>query len=159
MRPLIGLFVLAFLSCSPPSETTVASDGSKATNNKEPMRTDAEKLEGAWQATSVETDGKKAPADFAARIQMRFDKGFLMVKGLFGDNREVACQLKLDSDKKPKTIDYTGLGTKQTVLGIYELDGDTLKLCIVTRERERPKEFKTEAGSNLTLLELKRVKK
>jgi uncharacterized protein (TIGR03067 family) len=156
MRLLFGLLMLALLSCS---QTFAAPDASKGDDKKEAAKTDAEKLTGAWQATSVETDGAKAPADFAAKIQLRFEKGFLMIKGLFGDNREVPCQLKLDPDKKPKTLDYTGLGTKQTVLGIYELDGDTLKLCIITKERERPKEFKTEAGSNLTLMELKRVKK
>lgn len=154
MRFLLPAFLMiAGLSCSP-VEPLAAGDPAKGGAGI----SDTAKLEGKWQVIRVETDGTMAPDEFAEKIQMRFEKGFLLVKGLFGDNREVPCQLKLDPDKTPKTIDYADLGTKRAVLGIYELDGDRLKLCIITKERERPKEFKTEAGSNLTLMDLKRSK-
>jgi uncharacterized protein (TIGR03067 family) len=120
-------------------------------------KTDAEQLEGTWVATLVETDGSKAPADFTARVQMKFQNGFLMIRGLLGDNREVPCQFQIDPDKIPRSIDWTDLGSKQTVLGIYELDGDRLKLCIITTKRARPTEFKTQPKSNLSYLELKRA--
>jgi uncharacterized protein (TIGR03067 family) len=145
MRRLLASTLLLLVSCG------CSSDRSAGV-----ARTDAEKLEGTWLATRVETDGKQAPADFTARIQMKFQGGMLMIRGLLGDNRELPCQLKLDPEKTPRTIDWSGLGTSETVLGIYELDGDRLRLCIITRPRERPTEFKTEPGSNLTCLELKR---
>jgi uncharacterized protein (TIGR03067 family) len=126
-------------------------------NRSEVEKTDAEKLEGTWTATLVQTDGKKAPADFTARIQMKFQNDALMIRGLLGDNREVPCRFHIDPEKTPRTIDWSDLGSKQTVLGIYEVDGDRLRLCIITRTRARPTEFKTEPGSNLSYLELKRA--
>jgi uncharacterized protein (TIGR03067 family) len=43
-----------------------------------------------------------------------------------------------------------------TSLGIYELDGDTWKLCFTVTGKERPKTFGTLAGSGLALEILKR---
>jgi uncharacterized protein (TIGR03067 family) len=145
MRPLPGVSLVLVVLCGCSGKPTDVA------------KTDAEKLEGTWAATLVETDGRKAPADLSARVQMKFQKGFLVIRGLFGDNREVPCQFQIDPDKIPRTIDWSDLGSKQTVLGIYELDGDRLKLCIITTKRDRPTEFKTGPKSNLSYLELKRA--
>src|SRR5205823_4054339 len=43
-----------------------------------------------------------------------------------------------------------------TALGIYELEGDTWKICLTLTAKERPKEFAAPAGSGLALETLKR---
>ena len=68
---------------------------------------------------------------------------------------------KLDPTQKLKEMDATGgvLPAKKdrTFLGIYELDGDTLKWCVDNRRKERPTEFRTANGAYLLIL--KRRKK
>ena len=47
----------------------------------------------------------------------------------------------------------------KTALGIYELDGDTLKWCAnEPGGNERPKKFSSEAGTKYLLVTLKREK-
>ena len=59
----------------------------------------------------------------------------------------------IDPTKSPKTINVTYLGQlKKTMLGIYTLDGETLKLCMTVdpeRVDQRPLEFATQAGGVL----------
>src|SRR5262249_44252161 len=56
----------------------------------------------------------------------------------------------LDPTKSPKQIDFTTLGEfRKTGLGIYSLEGDTLKLCLsIDPEKvdQRPTEFATKPG-------------
>lgn len=106
-------------------------------------------LEGTWRAAVVETDGVVAPADFAKKIQWRFEKGFLMIQGITPTG-EVPCSVTVNQNVKPWSLDYQGIGTTQKVLGICELRGDRMEVCIITHPRERPIAFKTEPGSNLT---------
>src|SRR5262249_31158486 len=54
----------------------------------------------------------------------------------------------VDPTRKPKAIntwDQDGPYEDQTVPGIYDLDGDTLRLCFSRPGSERPKEFTTKA--------------
>jgi uncharacterized protein (TIGR03067 family) len=56
----------------------------------------------------------------------------------------------IDQTKQPKTIDIR-ISDKEKALGIYELDGDTLKLCMI-EDRDgnaRPTEF---AGKDKAIL-------
>jgi uncharacterized protein (TIGR03067 family) len=63
-----------------------------------------------------------------------------------GDRLDNKGVLKTDPYKVPKTYEYTpseGSIKGETVLGIYELDGDTLRICYVcaSSNRARPTEF------------------
>src|SRR5262249_6009598 len=78
---------------------------------------------------------------------------------------------KLDPTKTPKAIDLIDAKRKDTRPGIYQLEGDDLKICYRMGEakarEERPKEFNTGPkrdkpsadGPGLMLLVLKREKK
>jgi uncharacterized protein (TIGR03067 family) len=73
---------------------------------------------------------------------------------------EAATQ-KLDPSKSPKTLDAKvtdGPNKGAVILGIYEISGDTLKVCFDPEGKKRPTEFKSESGSQ-TLVVHKRVKK
>ncbi len=67
----------------------------------------------------------------------------------------------LDPAKSPKRINTWDLGgpyEDQTVPGIYEIDGDTLKICFSRPGIERPTEFTTKKASGLPLLRLQAEK-
>ena len=68
----------------------------------------------------------------------------------------------LDQSKMPKainTVPLTGVFKGMVGPAIYELDIDTLKLCIPNGEtKDRPTEFKSPKGSELGLFVLKRQK-
>ena len=64
-------------------------------------------------------------------------------------------RFKLDTTVSPAHIDF--LNSRNQV-GIYDLRGDTIRLC-VGMDGDRPKNFKTEPGSDHTYMLLKRAKK
>jgi uncharacterized protein (TIGR03067 family) len=68
----------------------------------------------------------------------------------FLDNQKVS--FTIDATKHPAQID---LGRNKQQLGIYELRGDTLELCIGPADN-RPIEFHTKPQTNHTLFRLKR---
>jgi uncharacterized protein (TIGR03067 family) len=66
---------------------------------------------------------------------------------------------KLNPSGKPKTFDLYEAGKKTPVEGIYELDGDNLKLCfqLFGQSYPRPKEFSAKKGSGQALMVWKRA--
>jgi uncharacterized protein (TIGR03067 family) len=68
---------------------------------------------------------------------------------------------KLDASKKPAEIDLTitdGGLKGQAFPAIYQLEGDTLKLCRAQPGQKRPTEFASKKGSDTIFLILKRAK-
>lgn len=127
---------------------------------EEAAKKDFEQLQGTWIVTGAEQDGK--PLD-------RLQGGKLVVKDQnfhikTASGTEMKGDLQLEPAKKPKHIDWLhqeGLLREKTWQGIYELDGDDLKLCYAEADsgKDRPGEFKTEADSKRLLIVLKREKK
>jgi len=122
-------------------------------------KTDLDKIQGTWTFTSMEQDGQPVPmGDDKPIIVFESDK-FTVKSG--GQVLQAGTQV-IDGSKKPKTVDAKvteGEGKGTTMLGIYELDGDTLKACFDTQGKKRPTEFKTAAGTGHMLVVLKREKK
>jgi uncharacterized protein (TIGR03067 family) len=117
------------------------------------------KLQGAWTFESVEVGGKEQPAAEFKDMTVTFEGAkFTVKKG--SDVIQVGTD-KLDLSKSPKTVDVTvveGLNKGAVMLGIYEISGDTLKVCFDPEGKKRPTEFKSASGSQ-TLVVHKRVKK
>jgi len=72
------------------------------------------------------------------------------------------AKIALDASKKPKTIDYSvveGPAAGQTLLGIYEINGDTAKFSYSVPGNERPSDFTTAGGDGRTSSVWRREKK
>ena len=70
--------------------------------------------------------------------------------------------VKLNPKALPKALDITGTdgpNKGKTILAIYELDSDTLRVCYDLSGKSRPKEFKTKADTQLFLVTYKREKR
>lgn len=122
---------------------------------------DKERLQGLWQAVSLEANGEKAPTEQVNQFQLQF-KGDKVVFLPKADNREHTYAI--DPQAKPKAMDITpGDGEKKgqkLPCAIYDLAGDKLTICI-DKEGEhgkRPAKFKTRAKDGLALIILERVK-
>jgi uncharacterized protein (TIGR03067 family) len=122
------------------------------------IKEDFVKMTGTWKVIYAENDGKKVPKKDLKTMRL-IQKG---PKWTFeGGDEDVAGVDKIDPTQKPKTSDSTltkGADKGKTILGIYELDGDTFKACWADPGRERPKEFATKPNSGQHYLILKRVK-
>jgi uncharacterized protein (TIGR03067 family) len=121
---------------------------------------DLERLQGAWVMESLEIDGEQVPAEKLAgtTLTMSGNKYIVTVKGKMHET-----VITLDPAKKPKAIDMVfaeGPNKDKVHRGIYDLQGDTFKICRGQGpEAERPTEFATEASSGKFIVVWKRAPK
>ncbi len=114
---------------------------------------DLRRLQGGWTFEKVLVGGEKVG-------------GETQPKGFVFDGREISPDddpkdvaiITLDPSQTPQTIDLV-YKNKEKSLGIYEIDGDTLKLCFNAPGDPRPKTFASAKGSRVSYFILKRNKK
>lgn len=128
--------------------------------DKVDVEKEVKKFHGVWTVESLESGGKKVPANLFKDMTLIYEGDKYTVK-----NGKEVIQVgtqKVDPSKSPKTLDGTvteGFGKGSVTPGIYEFEGDTLKVCFDEEGKKRPTEFKTADGSQTTLVVYKRVKK
>jgi uncharacterized protein (TIGR03067 family) len=111
-----------------------------------------EKIKGTWRATSVQMDGAEQP-QYVQRGMVTIFTDATMITGLSDDPAtKKTSSYRLDPTKNPKEIDLSG---SESSKGIYQLDGDTLRIC--TSPTDRPAAFATKQGDGLGLVVLKRA--
>src|SRR5262249_22678336 len=116
-----------------------------------------ERLQGTWSFESYEEDGKPAPKEKLKGKKIFFGGNQFIVR--HGDQLAQLGKQRLDPTDGARAIDLTvaaGPHKGKTLQGIYELKGDTFRVCIDTKEGERPKEFKTTPNSGRYLAVYKR---
>jgi uncharacterized protein (TIGR03067 family) len=131
--------------------------GAAADDAKDAAKKELDGLQGDWKLVCATRDGKDMPQDMvkALKCTIKGDK-FTVAR----DAKAVEeGTLKLDTTKTPKEIDMALGEGKQTALGIYELSGDTYKLCYAPPGKDRPKEFGAKEGTGYTLSQWQREKK
>src|SRR5262249_2122060 len=105
------------------------------------------KIQGTWKFVSQERDGKPRPRGELAKQTITFAGDKWTVRR---DGKVVqAGTHKFDPGKKPPRVDAVvteGEDKGFTMLGIYELKGDTLKVCFDLKGKERPTDFTSKAG-------------
>jgi len=128
---------------------------------EEAVKKELQALKGTWRPVSREVDGVKTSEEELKDVIIRRDEaGMFSVR--LGDQVIIEGTIKIDPAKKPKTVDTTystGENKGKVAKGIYEIDGDTYRLCFAQPGSERPKEFSAKAGSGNTLIVYKREKK
>jgi uncharacterized protein (TIGR03067 family) len=111
---------------------------------------------GVWRFTSSERAGKSKLSDEKVQLDIEFSAQTFRFYAPAGAKHPQSY--KLDTSAKPKTIDWIlGNGAKP-LHGIYEIDGDTLKICWGKAGGERPKAFTSTADGEEWNWVLKRVK-
>jgi uncharacterized protein (TIGR03067 family) len=109
---------------------------------------DLEKMQGTWHAIAGEIKGTPSESDALKKFKLVVKNKSYTVK-VSGEDH-VSANLALRAGKDPKEVDIV-LETGPVYKGIYEIEGDTLKICLVLSsddDSERPKEFKTDEDSN-----------
>ena len=119
----------------------------------------AKALQGVWAAASMEADGTPAPAKDVERMRFTFKENKLLIRGNFRDDREQSAY-KVDPKQSPKQLDFTPPKEQKPILGIYEVNGDELKVCLrhASSSDGRPTEFATKPDSKLVLIVFKKQK-
>jgi uncharacterized protein (TIGR03067 family) len=120
---------------------------------------DRDGMQGTWLVAAAELGGKPFPDEVRKSIKLTLkDDTYTVTVGKNPDRGTV----KLDPSAKPKAMDVTGTdgpNKGKTIPAIYELDGDTLKICYDLSGKSRPTEFKTAEGTQMFLVTYKREKK
>jgi uncharacterized protein (TIGR03067 family) len=118
--------------------------------------TDEKGLEGTWKAVSAELGGRAMSQAEAEAITLRIQ----------GTNYEVTVNgegsdrgfTKIDPKVTPKAMDVSstnGPNKGKTFPAIYELKGDSLRVCYNLGGANRPTEFKTVTNSFVFLASYK----
>ena len=143
MRIAIAVLTFCFLVAAEPAADAVKKDMAL--------------LEGQWAMVSAERMGQPLPDDLVKGSKRVSKDGETTVS--IGGSVFIKAKYTVDPSKKPKTIDYTlteGTNKGKTQLGIYEIDGDTVKFCFGGPGDERPTDFTAKADSGRTLSVWKR---
>jgi uncharacterized protein (TIGR03067 family) len=124
---------------------------------------DPEAIQGTWKVVSLEDGGKEVPKDAldqaAPKLIFKGDKYTFTAM----DKTVEEGTFKLGAAKDLKTIDLAiteGNDKGKTQVGIYQLSGDTLKVCFaVPGDKDRPTTFASKAEPRTLLVVLKKEKK
>jgi uncharacterized protein (TIGR03067 family) len=123
--------LLAFASCSPD---------------------DAKTLQGSWKPVKAELSGQPMADTVLKSISLKLDNGrYDVLAGGASDKGTYT----LDTAAKPKGMTITGTAgpnNGKTFPAIYEITGDTLRICYDLSGAKRPTEFKSIAGTELYLV-------
>lgn len=143
MKHLLVLLVLAVASVGWCADPKVKSE--KALN-------------GRWTPESAVLAGKPLPDEIRKAIQLTLANGKYAVKA--GDQVDEGTYT-VDATKSPKTITIVGTNGPnkgKTILGIYEVEKGTLKVCYDMSGKAHPESFESKPDSQLFLATYARQK-
>ena len=119
---------------------------------------DAKAVQGSWTPAKADLGGQPMAEAVLKSISLKLDNGKYEV--FVGDKPDKGTYT-LDSTSKPKSMTITGTegpNRGKTFPAIYELKGDTLRICYDLSGAKRPTEFKSIAGTQLYLVTYNRKK-
>lgn len=111
-------------------------------------------IQGTWKFTSQEMDGKPLPKEDLAKQTITFAGDKWTVRR---DGKVIqAGTHKFNPSKKPGQVDAAvteGDDKGNTMLGVYELKGDSLHVCFDPKGKDRPTDFASKAGRMTAVVE------
>jgi uncharacterized protein (TIGR03067 family) len=111
---------------------------------------DLKRMQGDWMVVSMTFNGMKYPDEEAQSLFRTIEGNSYQVARY--SKQVVKGTFQLDPSAMPKTIDsLPAADPSKPLLGIYEFDGDTLKICNSQPGEPRPGNFEAKAGSGHTL--------
>jgi uncharacterized protein (TIGR03067 family) len=118
-----------------------------------------DEMDGIWKPVEAELGGVKFPAETFKDWRLELTKGKYVLHGAESPDQG---SFVIDSSKKPRTMDISGTdgpNKGKTFPCIYELEGDTLRICYDLSGKKRPVEFKTAKQTKEYLVTYKREKR
>jgi uncharacterized protein (TIGR03067 family) len=128
-------------------------------DSDEAVKKEKKALAGGWTVVSAQRDGEALPEDEARKLRLVITEERITLK-----QGEKANQLmyRLNLSARPSEIELVpndGPQKGKPLSGIYELNGDNLKVCFALKpDAKRPDRFSTRSDSDTMLLILKREK-
>lgn len=145
-------------SAPAPRRTERQSEGTPIPDGTVQDTAEMQRLQGEWTMLCGNMDGQPMPDAFAAGGRRVVDGDRVTVR--FGGDVFLDATIRIDSRTLPKAVDYTftaGPNPGKLQLGVYELDGDLLRVCSAPPGKARPTEVSTSAGDMRTYSEWKHV--
>lgn len=116
---------------------------------------DRKLIEASWIPMSFELSGQKLPEAAFKDTKLILADG----RYTYQNDQGTYKLIPIEDPKAPKAMDITGIegpNKGKTFLAIYELTGDSLRICYDLSGQTRPKEFTTKAGTKEFLATYKR---
>jgi len=121
-------------------------------------------LDGTWKPASLEISGEQVPIEGPQAEVLTVISGN-RVEMKLGNRIVGQGTITVDNNQQPKTIDMTvqqmigkNSGRTESTIGIYEVTGDTLRLCLGDADKPRPTEFRTDKSSARKLSTYRRLR-
>ncbi len=114
------------------------------------------RVEGSWQVASVEAEGERLSAQAVTNIYMIITDHKYEVMNL---GVETGGTFEVDNTKTPSQIEIhctTGADSGSSWPGIYEVNGDELRVCYARRGKKRPTAFSAIDNPSLMMITYKR---
>jgi uncharacterized protein (TIGR03067 family) len=115
--------------------------------------------EGVWLVIGMERNGAKVADDVVKKLDMKLTVMGRSYTVTVNGNVVDKGTSKIDFTKTPNTVDSQSEEEQgKTVLGIRQVDGDSMKACYCLEGKSRPAEFATKEGSGHVLILYRRVR-
>jgi uncharacterized protein (TIGR03067 family) len=123
----------------------------------EANKKELDKLQGVWRLQARQDEGRDdKPRELGSMTVTITGNKFKSVE----DGETTEGSLAIDAGKKPAAVDMVpSRGKEEKLLGIYQLEGDILKVCYARPGADRPTEFATKEKSRQVLLTFKKEAK
>lgn len=142
---LVFVFVMGCAKVTSSPSSTGQAPGKRAAVPADSTAPERAKLVGTWTATDGEFQGGRMAPEALKDLKWTFTSDKVSFS-MLGQSMQATYTLQPTSS--PKTFDFKGPET--AIQGIYELNGDTLKVCYAATER--PKSFATGGTSQDTIM-------
>ncbi|MBC8114371.1 MAG: protein kinase [Candidatus Saccharimonas sp.] len=111
------------------------------TGNANATESDEKRLQGKWIAVSGHARKKPLTTAELTQLSITFDGERVEFVQPSGPPTPQAVTFTINSNRNPKQIDFVAPNQKEAMPGIYQFDGDRLKLALIDQDYSRPTNF------------------